>query len=113
MDLEACNLIIKHFEKSDKAPGLSRRGFEAYLCSPLNCAGNPLQGTVNQDMNQSLSHYFIESSHNTYLGGDQLKGISSAEMYAKVLKKGCRCVECTIVIGQFDSFSGLLGWEGW
>lgn len=47
-------------------------------------------------MTQPLQNYYIYSSHNTYLSGNQLNSDSQCEMYEMALKKGCRCVELDI-----------------
>ncbi len=37
-----------------------------------------------QDMDQALAKYYIATSHNTYLAGHQLKGLSSVQLYREV-----------------------------
>lgn len=68
-------------------------GFTSFMRSPTCDIFNPLHHEVNQDMEQPLCNYFIASSHNTYLTGDQLLSHSKTDMYAWVLQSGCRCVE--------------------
>ncbi|XP_010782197.1 1-phosphatidylinositol 4,5-bisphosphate phosphodiesterase delta-1-like, partial [Notothenia coriiceps] len=72
---------------------MSKDGFLMYLHMDEGSIFNPAHKQVYQDMRQPLNHYYISSSHNTYLMEDQLKGPSSTEAYIKALMKSCRCVE--------------------
>ena len=58
-------------------------GFQMYLLSSEGSIFNPAMQQLCQDMSQPLCHYFISSSHNTYLMGDQLRGNSSVEAYIR------------------------------
>ncbi|XP_057606378.1 1-phosphatidylinositol 4,5-bisphosphate phosphodiesterase eta-2 isoform X2 [Hippopotamus amphibius kiboko] len=94
--LESCRGIIEQFEPcpENKSQGLMGiDGFTNYTRSPAGDIFNPEHHRVHQDMSRPLSHYFITSSHNTYLVGDQLMSQSRVDMYAWVLQAGCRCVE--------------------
>uniref|UniRef100_A0A8C8FLS6 Phosphoinositide phospholipase C n=1 Tax=Oncorhynchus tshawytscha TaxID=74940 RepID=A0A8C8FLS6_ONCTS len=72
---------------------ISLMGFSKYLGGEENTIVPPERLDIIDDMNQPLSHYFINSSHNTYLTVGQLTGLSSVEMYRQVLLTGCRCIE--------------------
>uniref|UniRef100_A0A672QEX3 Phosphoinositide phospholipase C n=1 Tax=Sinocyclocheilus grahami TaxID=75366 RepID=A0A672QEX3_SINGR len=72
---------------------ISLMGFAKYLGGEENSVVPPERLDLIDDMNQPLSHYFINSSHNTYLTVGQLTGMSSVEMYRQVLLTGCRCIE--------------------
>ncbi|KAM4702861.1 1-phosphatidylinositol 4,5-bisphosphate phosphodiesterase epsilon-1 [Rhinophrynus dorsalis] len=89
--------IIQKFEPSItmRQQGLmSFEGFARYLMDKDNFASRNDESQVNiEDLQLPLSYYFIESSHNTYLTGHQLKGESSVELYSQVLLQGCRSVE--------------------
>ncbi|XP_061543457.1 1-phosphatidylinositol 4,5-bisphosphate phosphodiesterase eta-2a [Phycodurus eques] len=98
-----CLEIINKFEpcsENQKQGVLGIDGFTNYMRSPGGDIFNPDHYNVNQDMNQPLCNYFIASSHNTYLMGDQLMSQSRVDMYAWVLQAGCRCVEVDCWDGQ-------------
>ncbi|XP_039462324.1 1-phosphatidylinositol 4,5-bisphosphate phosphodiesterase delta-4 isoform X1 [Oreochromis aureus] len=88
--------LIECYEPSDKAKRMNAMtfdGFLMYLGSAEGSIFNPQRRGIFQDMTQPLCHYFISSSHNTYLMEDQLRGQSSVEGYIRALNRGCRCVE--------------------
>lgn len=69
---------------------MSSDGFCRYLMSDENAPVFLDRLELYQEMDQPLAHYFISSSHNTYLTGRQFGGKSSVEMYRQVLLSGCR-----------------------
>ncbi|KAK7929789.1 hypothetical protein WMY93_006184 [Mugilogobius chulae] len=92
---DALRLIEKYErdETAKKQKRMTKDGFLMYLQGEEGSILNPKHKEVYQDMTQPLSHYYISSSHNTYLQGHQISGPSSVEAYINVLMKGCRCVE--------------------
>ncbi|XP_076113869.1 inactive phospholipase C-like protein 2 [Mytilus galloprovincialis] len=102
---EKCIEIINEYEpsKDGKKKGqLGIDGFTQFLLSDECNLFEPEHRDVCQDMSQPLCHYFISSSHNTYLMKDQLQGPSSTEAYINALDKGCRCLELDCWDGPND-----------
>lgn len=104
-------LRLNHLETADLASNISggedifidQSRFEEYLNSRENDVFDPQKEAFNpMTMREPLSHYWINSSHNTYLQGDQIQSSSSVEMYLMALYRGCRCVEMDIYDGPLD-----------
>ncbi|XP_051569905.1 1-phosphatidylinositol 4,5-bisphosphate phosphodiesterase delta-3-A isoform X2 [Myxocyprinus asiaticus] len=88
--------LIHTYELNDWAQKnlfMSQNGFTMYMLSKENDIFNPDHAHVYQDMSRPLAHYYISSSHNTYLTKDQVTSASSTEPYIRALNQGCRCVE--------------------
>ncbi|XP_065351230.1 inactive phospholipase C-like protein 2 isoform X1 [Cloeon dipterum] len=96
LTMERCVSIIQKHEPNPEAREknqLQIDGFTKFLLSEDCDIFDPVQRAVCQDMSQPLTHYFVSSSHNSYLLEDQVKGPSSVEGYIRALGNGCRCVK--------------------
>ncbi|KAI1099441.1 PLC-like phosphodiesterase [Jackrogersella minutella] len=76
---------------------LDLAGFLRYMTSS---ATDALAPPLDQDLSYPLASYYISSSHNTYLTGNQLSSDSNADAYRNVLLRGCRCVEIDVWNGD-------------
>ncbi|KGO69944.1 C2 membrane targeting protein [Penicillium italicum] len=74
--------------------------FRAYMKDANSSAMAPEEAL---DLSAPISDYFISSSHNTYLTGNQLYSDAAASAYTSVLLRGCRSVEIDVWDGELDT----------
>ncbi|KAK4147014.1 uncharacterized protein C8A04DRAFT_34563 [Dichotomopilus funicola] len=79
------------------AKGWDFNAFLRYMTSSITHVVAPPR---EEDLSYPLSSYFVSSSHNTYLTGNQLSSDSSADAYKNVLLRGCRCIEIDVWDGD-------------
>lgn len=72
---------------------MTLEAFTAFLLSTENSALVDTNRGIWHDMTRPLSEYYISASHNTYLVGHQLVGVSTIEGYIRALLHSCRSVE--------------------
>ncbi|XP_042082740.1 1-phosphatidylinositol 4,5-bisphosphate phosphodiesterase gamma-2 [Haplochromis burtoni] len=91
---ELMTTFIDDTMRKTNDPEFTVSEFLGFLFSKENCIWDEKFSDIsNVDMNNPLSHYWVNSSHNTYLTGDQIRSESSTEAYVRCLRLGCRCVE--------------------
>ncbi|CAK61023.1 unnamed protein product (macronuclear) [Paramecium tetraurelia] len=89
-----CEDAFRLFAKQDgNNYSLSFLEFLNYLLSTYNQLFDYQKTQIYQSEDYPLTDYWINSSHNTYLMGDQLTSESSIQAYINAFQKGCRCVE--------------------
>eukprot|EP00188_Purpureofilum_apyrenoidigerum_P001662 Plantae.Rhodophyta-Purpureofilum_apyrenoidigerum.ctg19407.p1 GENE.Plantae.Rhodophyta-Purpureofilum_apyrenoidigerum.ctg19407~~Plantae.Rhodophyta-Purpureofilum_apyrenoidigerum.ctg19407.p1 ORF type:complete len:532 (+),score=117.11 Plantae.Rhodophyta-Purpureofilum_apyrenoidigerum.ctg19407:95-1690(+) len=89
----AATLAASILESLGKGGKLDVDGFLDHLLSPENSAVTPDKHKLHMDMTRPMADYYINSSHNTYLEGNQITGSVSVDSYVKTLQAGARCVE--------------------
>lgn len=83
--------------ETDGPPLTSYDQFKGWFQSPASSALAP---PITHNLTYPLCNYYISSSHNTYLSGNQLYGASTTESYTNVLLRGCRCLEIDVWDGE-------------
>ena len=76
--------------------------FVTYMGGDNSSALMPFE-PADDELDFPMTSYFISSSHNTYLTGNQLYGQSSIDGYKNVLLRGCRSVEIDVWNGEPDT----------
>ncbi|KAJ1876418.1 hypothetical protein LPJ57_004498 [Coemansia sp. RSA 486] len=102
--------ICRRFREFTSHPGqqvMATYEFEAYLLSAYNSIGYQPKGSTSDaskecfDMDMPLNEYYISSSHNTYLAGDQLVGDSTVEGYVHAFTTRILFEDVIIAISRY------------
>lgn len=105
---KAINVMELHRDESSlpiREGHLSKLRFVIFLNHSINNAYHPNALEMEGKLDKPMSQYWINTSHNTYLTGDQLQSTSSVQMYVNALRRGCKCLE-------LDCWDGELSKEG-
>ncbi|KAJ8097035.1 PLC-like phosphodiesterase [Lipomyces tetrasporus] len=101
-DPEFKELLTKIY---DSTSGIT---FDQFISSLVH---EPKKQVEQIDSTRPFNHYFISSSHNTYLTGrSQLSGKASIEGYVNALLRGCRCLEIDVWNGANGQPKVVHGW---
>jgi len=92
-DLRCLHVIDDSLNKALQEKYNFEESVESVLSQLIRTADSNLLCKKEYDMTQPLSHYFINSSHNTYLLGNQYNSMSSLLAYKYALLNNCRCIE--------------------
>ncbi|KAJ5639706.1 uncharacterized protein N7484_007568 [Penicillium longicatenatum] len=95
--------FFNHIQRDESSPEgqldplSSLDAFRAYMKNP---ASRALGEAKEMDLSAPISDYYVSSSHNTYLTGNQLYSDAAASAYTSVLLHGCRSVEIDVWDGE-------------
>ncbi|KAK7993061.1 1-phosphatidylinositol 4-5-bisphosphate phosphodiesterase 1 [Apiospora saccharicola] len=87
-------------DPSDNLAAQDSLNYSTFLHYMTSSAADALAPVRDEDFTWPLNSYFISSSHNTYLTGNQLSSDSSTDAYKNVLLRGCRCIEVDVWDGD-------------
>eukprot|EP00055_Hartaetosiga_balthica_P005466 m.16099 g.16099 ORF g.16099 m.16099 type:complete len:1061 (-) comp4566_c0_seq1:183-3365(-) len=93
---ECAELISKH-EPVPENKVAKRLTFAGFCVLSLNKFSVSVEDLGKaDDTSWPINHYYIQSSHNTYLTGNQVSEPSNAQRYREVLREGARLVEVDV-----------------
>ena len=87
---------------NDSSATTKQSGFDTFL-KELASVESSTSVPGQADLSHPISQYFVSSSHNTYLTGNQLWSKASTDTYKNTLKRGCRCIEIDVWDGDSPS----------